>query len=160
MFPSNRWYAGSRPPESTAPRGLLAATSSRSPSKRSRKESERACAIASESEWASAVPPFRLRVLSGINTMISTDAIANAKDGKVPWLFGRLPRRSGPTEIPVAGHPYLGGASSTAWGRQTMVHIRDDGVFDAPIDKLWKYIQDNNAHQHGAFVVQKVLDQK
>jgi len=41
-----------------------------------------------------------------------------------------------------------------------MVHIRDDGVFDAPIDKLWKYIQDNNAHQHGAFVVQKVLDQK
>ena len=41
-----------------------------------------------------------------------------------------------------------------------MVHIRDDGVFDAPIDKLWKYIQDNSAHQHGAFVVQKVLEQK
>ncbi len=41
-----------------------------------------------------------------------------------------------------------------------MVHVHDDGVFDAPIEKLWKYIQDNDAHLHGAFVVQRVLEQK
>lgn len=23
-----------------------------------------------------------------------------------------------------------------------MVHLRDDGVFDAPIDKIWKYLND------------------
>ncbi len=41
-----------------------------------------------------------------------------------------------------------------------MVHVRDDGVFDAPIDRLWKYVNDNNAHQHGAFQITKVLKQK
>jgi len=41
-----------------------------------------------------------------------------------------------------------------------MVRIRDDGVFDAPIEKLWKYIQDNDNHQHRAFQVTKVLNQK
>jgi len=41
-----------------------------------------------------------------------------------------------------------------------MVHIRDDGVFDAPIDRLWKYVNDPNAHQHGSFQVTKVLEQK
>ena len=41
-----------------------------------------------------------------------------------------------------------------------MVHIRDDGVFDAPIDRIWKYMNDPNAHQHGSFQVTKVLEQK
>jgi len=40
-----------------------------------------------------------------------------------------------------------------------MVHITDDGVFDAPIDKLWKYVNDNMLHQHGSFRVSKVLEQ-
>ena len=40
------------------------------------------------------------------------------------------------------------------------VHIRDDGVFDAPIEKLWKYLNDAPSHQHGAFRVTKVLEQK
>jgi len=41
-----------------------------------------------------------------------------------------------------------------------MVHIKDDGVFDAPIDRLWKYFNDNAAHQHTSFQVTKVLEQK
>ena len=41
-----------------------------------------------------------------------------------------------------------------------MVHIRDDGVFDAPIDKLWKYFNDNAAHNHTSFQITKVLEQK
>src|SRR4030065_317175 len=41
-----------------------------------------------------------------------------------------------------------------------MVHIRDDGVFDAPIDRIWKYMNDPNAHQHGSFQVTKDLEQK
>lgn len=41
-----------------------------------------------------------------------------------------------------------------------MVHIRDDGVYDAPIDKLWKYWNDNAAHNHTSFQVTKVLEQK
>jgi len=41
-----------------------------------------------------------------------------------------------------------------------MVRIRDDGVFDAPIDKLWKYFNDNAAHNHTSFQITKVLEQK
>src|SRR3989442_12081697 len=51
------------------------------------------------------------------------------------------------------GHPWAAGVPS-------MVRIRDDGVFDAPIEKLWKYIQDNDNHQHRSFQVTKVLIQK
>ena len=29
-----------------------------------------------------------------------------------------------------------------------MVHIRDDGVFDVPMDRLWKYINDAPNHKH------------
>jgi hypothetical protein len=41
-----------------------------------------------------------------------------------------------------------------------MVHIKDDGVFDAPIAKLWKYFNDNAAHNHTSFQVTKVLETK
>ena len=41
-----------------------------------------------------------------------------------------------------------------------MVRVRDDGVFDAPIDKLWKYVNDDMLHQHPSFRVSKVLEQK
>jgi uncharacterized membrane protein len=41
-----------------------------------------------------------------------------------------------------------------------MVRIRDDGVFDAPIDRVWKYWNDNAAHNHTSFQVTKVLEQK
>jgi len=41
-----------------------------------------------------------------------------------------------------------------------MVRIRDDGVFDAPIEKVWKYVNDNQNHQHESFQITKVLEQK
>jgi ligand-binding SRPBCC domain-containing protein len=40
-----------------------------------------------------------------------------------------------------------------------MVHVVDDGVFDAPVDKVWKYINDQNFHQHSAERFTKVLEQ-
>lgn len=33
-----------------------------------------------------------------------------------------------------------------------MVQVKDEGVFDAPIDKLWRYVQDDS-HQHPSFTV-------
>jgi hypothetical protein len=41
-----------------------------------------------------------------------------------------------------------------------MVYVRDDGVFDASVEKIWKYIQDPESHQHEAILSQKVLEQK
>jgi len=41
-----------------------------------------------------------------------------------------------------------------------VVRIRDDGVFDAPIDRLWKYIGDQMLHQHDTFTVTKMIEQK
>jgi len=44
-------------------------------------------------------------------------------------------------------------------GGPTMVHIKDDGVFDAPIEKIWRYINDENAHAHSAVKVTGMRDQ-
>jgi hypothetical protein len=43
-----------------------------------------------------------------------------------------------------------------------MVRINDDGVFDAPIDRIWKYIADSRPgiHLHRAIPGTKVLEQK
>ena len=41
-----------------------------------------------------------------------------------------------------------------------MVHVRDEGVFDAPIEKVWKYIQDMPNHQHQSTRLGPVLEQK
>ncbi len=41
-----------------------------------------------------------------------------------------------------------------------MVYVRDEGVFDASIDKLWKYIQDPESHRHETILSQKILEQK
>jgi hypothetical protein len=40
-----------------------------------------------------------------------------------------------------------------------MVHVTDDGIFDAPVGKIWRYISDQNAHQHSAVRFTKVLEQ-
>lgn len=40
-----------------------------------------------------------------------------------------------------------------------MVHIKDDGVFDAPVEKIWRYINDEHAHSHGAVKVTGMHDQ-
>jgi hypothetical protein len=43
-----------------------------------------------------------------------------------------------------------------------MVHVTDDGEFDAPIDKIWKYLGDDNpqTHAHSTVKGQKVLENK
>lgn len=41
-----------------------------------------------------------------------------------------------------------------------MVRVYDDGIFDAPVDKLWKYVNDAMLHQHGAFKISKMVEQK
>ena len=40
-----------------------------------------------------------------------------------------------------------------------MVRLRDDGVFDAPLDKIWKYINDDTPglHKHRAIPATKLL---
>lgn len=40
-----------------------------------------------------------------------------------------------------------------------MVHIRDEGVFDAPVEKIWRYINDDHAHSHGLVKVTGTRDQ-
>ena len=40
-----------------------------------------------------------------------------------------------------------------------MVHLTDDGVFDAPVEKIWRFLQDTTAHQHGSVRIAKVLEQ-
>src|SRR6266576_1870123 len=43
-----------------------------------------------------------------------------------------------------------------------MVHIRDEGVFDAPLEKIWKYIGDDTPglHKHRAIPSTKVLSEE
>ncbi len=43
-----------------------------------------------------------------------------------------------------------------------MVHLRDDGVFDAPIDKIWKYLNDERpgVHNHQSIAGTKTVEQK
>jgi hypothetical protein len=43
-----------------------------------------------------------------------------------------------------------------------MAHVKDDGVFDAPLDKIWKFLQDETpgTHTHQSIRGMKTLEQK
>ena len=42
-----------------------------------------------------------------------------------------------------------------------MVYVKDDGVFDAPIDRIWKYLNDTEGrHSHDAYQITGVREQK
>ncbi len=43
-----------------------------------------------------------------------------------------------------------------------MVHVKDDGVYEAPIDKIWKYLQDETpgVHNHRSILGAKTLEEK
>ena len=43
-----------------------------------------------------------------------------------------------------------------------MVLVKDEGVFDAPIDRIWKYLNDQRpgVHNHQAIAAKKVLEEK
>ena len=40
-----------------------------------------------------------------------------------------------------------------------MVHVMDDGVFDEPIDKIWRFLNDDKGHQHSMVKTSKVMEQ-
>ena len=41
-----------------------------------------------------------------------------------------------------------------------MVSLKDEGIFDAPIEKIWRFHNDHNAnHEHRAVKISKVLEQ-
>jgi hypothetical protein len=40
-----------------------------------------------------------------------------------------------------------------------LVHLKDDGVFDAPLDKIWRYLNDDKGHQHSSVKISKVMEQ-
>jgi ligand-binding SRPBCC domain-containing protein len=39
-----------------------------------------------------------------------------------------------------------------------MVHIKDEGLFDAPLEKIWRYLNDDN-HQHKSLKFAEVVEQ-
>ncbi len=43
-----------------------------------------------------------------------------------------------------------------------MVKVRDDGVFDASIDKIWKYLADESpgVHEHRSIVASRTIENK
>jgi ligand-binding SRPBCC domain-containing protein len=40
-----------------------------------------------------------------------------------------------------------------------MVHVTDDGVFDAPLEKIWRFLNDENGHQHSSVKFSRVIEQ-
>jgi ligand-binding SRPBCC domain-containing protein len=40
-----------------------------------------------------------------------------------------------------------------------MVHVADEGVFDEPLEKIWRYLNDDQGHQHSSVKMSKVLEQ-
>jgi len=40
-----------------------------------------------------------------------------------------------------------------------LVHVKDDGVFDEPLDKIWRFLSDDAGHQHSMVKTSKVSDQ-
>lgn len=41
-----------------------------------------------------------------------------------------------------------------------MVYVRDEGVFDVPVEKVWKYIQSPEEHRHETILSQEVVEQE
>jgi hypothetical protein len=40
-----------------------------------------------------------------------------------------------------------------------LVYLKDEGVFDAPVDKIWRFLQDDNAnHEHRSVTFTKILE--
>jgi len=40
-----------------------------------------------------------------------------------------------------------------------MVHVTDEGEFDAPLEKIWRFLNDDKGHQHSGMKMAKVLEQ-
>lgn len=40
-----------------------------------------------------------------------------------------------------------------------MVHVSDEGIFDEPLEKIWRFLSDDKGHQHSSVKVSKVIEQ-
>ena len=40
-----------------------------------------------------------------------------------------------------------------------MVHIRDEGMYDEPVEKIWRYLNDEKSHTHSFERMSKVIEQ-
>ncbi|MGA2785375.1 MAG: SRPBCC family protein [Candidatus Bathyarchaeia archaeon] len=40
-----------------------------------------------------------------------------------------------------------------------MVRLTDEGIFDAPLDKIWRFMNDDTTHHHKSVTFSKVLEQ-
>lgn len=40
-----------------------------------------------------------------------------------------------------------------------MVHVVDEGVFDEPVDKIWRFLADDNSHKHDMVKTTRVMEQ-
>jgi len=40
-----------------------------------------------------------------------------------------------------------------------MVHVSDEGMFDAPLEKIWRFLNDDSSHKHSSLKFSKVLEQ-
>ena len=40
-----------------------------------------------------------------------------------------------------------------------MVHVTDEGVYDHPVEKIWRYLNDDKGHQHSSIRMLKAIEQ-
>jgi len=40
-----------------------------------------------------------------------------------------------------------------------MVHVTDEGVYNEPLEKIWRFLNDDKGHQHSMIRTSKVLEQ-
>jgi len=40
-----------------------------------------------------------------------------------------------------------------------MVHVTDEGVFDFPIEKIWRYLNDEKGHKHSSLKMSRAIEQ-
>ena len=45
--------------------------------------------------------------------------------------------------------------------RSLLVYVRDEGIFDAPLEKIWRFMRDetSDAHQHRAVQFSRLIEQ-
>jgi ligand-binding SRPBCC domain-containing protein len=40
-----------------------------------------------------------------------------------------------------------------------LVRVSDEGVFDAPLEKIWRYLNDDKSHTHGSVKFTRIIEQ-
>jgi Polyketide cyclase / dehydrase and lipid transport len=76
--------------------------------------------------------------------------------------FGRDEPDTGTTPTLIVDFTNVIPLASFGGRRRLMAHVKDEGVFDAPLDKIWKYLQDSTpgVHAHKAIRGMKPIEEK